>query len=56
MEELVVERRAPLGNEISDLNLHPVLRRAYAARGGGDALMRLVHVQRSIVDGAMRGR
>jgi len=31
--ELVVERRAPLGNEIIDLNLHPVLRRAYAARG-----------------------
>jgi len=31
--ELVIERRAPRGNEITDLALHPVLRRAYAARG-----------------------
>src|SRR6185503_1535285 len=31
--ELIVERRASLGNEITDATLHPVLRRAYAARG-----------------------
>src|SRR4051812_258127 len=31
--DLVVERRAPLGIEITDVTLHPVLRRAYAARG-----------------------
>jgi single-stranded-DNA-specific exonuclease len=31
--DLVVERRAALGNEITDVTLHPVLRRAYAARG-----------------------
>ena len=31
--ELVIERRAPRGNEITDIALHPVLRRAYAARG-----------------------
>jgi len=31
--ELVIERRAARGNEITDLALHPVLRRAYAARG-----------------------
>jgi single-stranded-DNA-specific exonuclease len=31
--ELFVERRASLGNEITDATLHPVLRRAYAARG-----------------------
>ena len=30
---LVIERRAAQGNEITDLALHPVLRRAYAARG-----------------------
>jgi single-stranded-DNA-specific exonuclease len=30
---LVIERRAARGNEITDLSLHPVLRRAYAARG-----------------------
>jgi single-stranded-DNA-specific exonuclease len=30
---LVIERRAARGNEIKDLSLHPVLRRAYAARG-----------------------
>src|SRR5262252_9233564 len=33
--ELVVERRAT-GSEIDDLDLHPVLRRAYAARGVRD--------------------
>jgi single-stranded-DNA-specific exonuclease len=31
--ELVIERRAARGSEITDLALHPVLRRAYAARG-----------------------
>ncbi|HEU4778774.1 MAG TPA: single-stranded-DNA-specific exonuclease RecJ [Steroidobacteraceae bacterium] len=31
--QLVIERRAARGNEITDLSLHPVLRRAYAARG-----------------------
>jgi len=31
--ELVIERRTARGNEITDLALHPVLRRAYAARG-----------------------
>jgi single-stranded-DNA-specific exonuclease len=31
--ELVIERRAARGNEITDLAMHPVLRRAYAARG-----------------------
>ncbi|HEV7608717.1 MAG TPA: DHH family phosphoesterase, partial [Steroidobacteraceae bacterium] len=31
--ELVIERRAARGDEITDLALHPVLRRAYAARG-----------------------
>ena len=31
--DLVIERRAALGSEINDLTLHPVLRRAYAARG-----------------------
>jgi len=31
--ELVIERRAARGNEIADIALHPVLRRAYAARG-----------------------
>ena len=31
--QLIVERRTSLGNEIEDPNLHPVLRRAYAARG-----------------------
>jgi single-stranded-DNA-specific exonuclease len=31
--ELVIERRAARGTEITDLALHPVLRRAYAARG-----------------------
>jgi single-stranded-DNA-specific exonuclease len=31
--ELVIERRAARGNEVTDLALHPVLRRAYAARG-----------------------
>src|SRR6186713_2689584 len=31
--ELVIERRVARGTEITDLALHPVLRRAYAARG-----------------------
>src|SRR4029078_9754580 len=31
--ELVIERRAARGSEITDLALHPVLRRAYAASG-----------------------
>jgi single-stranded-DNA-specific exonuclease len=31
--ELVIERRAARSDEITDLALHPVLRRAYAARG-----------------------
>jgi single-stranded-DNA-specific exonuclease len=31
--QLIIERRAPRGSEIQDVNLHPVLRRAYAARG-----------------------
>jgi len=35
--ELVIERRAARGNEITDLALHPVLRRAYAARGVCDS-------------------
>ncbi len=35
--ELVIARRASRGNEISDLALHPVLRRAYAARGVCDS-------------------
>jgi single-stranded-DNA-specific exonuclease len=35
--DLVIERRLPVGNEISDLRLHPVLRRAYAARGVHDS-------------------
>ena len=35
--ELVIARRAARGNEISDLALHPVLRRAYAARGVCDS-------------------
>ena len=35
--ELVIERRAARGNEITDLALHPVLRRAYAARGVRDS-------------------
>jgi len=34
--ELVIERRTARGNEITDLALHPVLRRAYAARGVRD--------------------
>jgi single-stranded-DNA-specific exonuclease len=34
--DLIIERRVPRGNEISDLALHPVLRRAYAARGVHD--------------------
>jgi single-stranded-DNA-specific exonuclease len=34
---LVIERRASQGNEITDLALHPVLRRAYAARGVRDS-------------------
>ena len=35
--ELVIERRSARGNEITDLALHPVLRRAYAARGVRDS-------------------
>src|SRR5690349_23169 len=35
--ELVIERRAARGGEITDLALHPVLRRAYAARGVRDS-------------------
>jgi len=35
--ELVIERRAARGSEISDPALHPVLRRAYAARGVRDS-------------------
>jgi len=35
--ELVIERRTARGNEITDLALHPVLRRAYAARGVRDS-------------------
>jgi single-stranded-DNA-specific exonuclease len=35
--ELVIERRAARGSEIADLALHPVLRRAYAARGVCDS-------------------
>jgi single-stranded-DNA-specific exonuclease len=31
--QLIIERRAPRGIEIQDASLHPVLRRAYAARG-----------------------
>jgi len=34
--ELIVERRTLVGSEIADLGLHPVLRRAYAARGVRD--------------------
>src|SRR4030095_16089391 len=34
--ELIVERRTPLGTELIDAALHPVLRRAYAARGVRD--------------------
>ena len=35
--DLVIERRAARGNEITDLAMHPVLRRAYAARGVCDS-------------------
>jgi single-stranded-DNA-specific exonuclease len=35
--DLVIERRAARGSEITDLALHPVLRRAYAARGVCDS-------------------
>src|SRR5262249_40375258 len=35
--ELIIERRAATGNRILDLALHPVLRRAYAARGVRDS-------------------
>ena len=35
--ELVIERRAQLANAITDASLHPVLQRAYAARGVRDA-------------------
>ena len=35
--ELVIERRMARGSEITDLSLHPVLRRAYAARGVRDS-------------------
>jgi single-stranded-DNA-specific exonuclease len=35
--DLIIERRAARGNEITDLALHPVLRRAYAARGVCDS-------------------
>jgi len=35
--DLVIERRAARGSEITDLALHPVLRRAYAARGVRDS-------------------
>jgi len=35
--ELVIERRTARGSEISDPALHPVLRRAYAARGVRDS-------------------
>jgi single-stranded-DNA-specific exonuclease len=35
--DLIIERRASRGTEISDLALHPVLRRAYAARGVVDS-------------------
>ena len=35
--DLIIERRASKGNEITDLALHPVLRRAYAARGVRDS-------------------
>jgi len=35
--ELVIERRTARGSEITDLALHPVLRRAYAARGVRDS-------------------
>jgi hypothetical protein len=34
--ELVIERRSLACTEISDARLHPVLRRAYAARGVRD--------------------
>jgi single-stranded-DNA-specific exonuclease len=35
--ELIIERRTARGVEITDLALHPVLRRAYAARGVRDS-------------------
>jgi single-stranded-DNA-specific exonuclease len=35
--ELVIERRAIAGNQILDARLHPVLQRAYAARGVRDS-------------------
>ena len=35
--ELIIERRAQLANAITDASLHPVLQRAYAARGVRDA-------------------
>jgi single-stranded-DNA-specific exonuclease len=35
--DLVIERRAPIANGIADASLHPVLCRAYAARGVRDA-------------------
>jgi len=35
--DLVIERRTAQGGEITDLALHPVLRRAYAARGVRDS-------------------
>jgi single-stranded-DNA-specific exonuclease len=34
---LVIERRGPVANSITDANLHPVLLRAYAARGVRDS-------------------
>src|SRR5437868_3447928 len=35
--DLVIERRAPMANAIADGSLHPVLCRAYAARGVRDS-------------------
>jgi single-stranded-DNA-specific exonuclease len=53
--QLVIERRNANGNEILDASLHPVLRRAYAARGVRDSGDLMLTLDRLMPVGSLDG-
>jgi single-stranded-DNA-specific exonuclease len=53
--ELVIERRAGLVNQMLDARLHPVLRRAYAARGVRDSSELTLSLDRLVPVGTLDG-
>jgi single-stranded-DNA-specific exonuclease len=53
--ELVIERRAPVANAITDASLHPVLQRAYAARGVRDSQELALTLDKLVPVGTLEG-